>query len=373
MFVRCYKRMLSLLWTSLFELHPLDDPVQFQKESSPTPYLNRRDQYRMLGLVGLLFLIVLSIDYTRKPENWAWFFSLDKKQSDTELKEYSLDDLDFRVKEPERGALPADTFVVADSATTIDLDELGFDVAQIPPELLEGVQDKRVGLLRIDQEAMDRVLKRVRALKQTELEDAAVHDVGFRVVFTDAEKHRGQLITVEGTLWRFQKYPFGDPESEADDLWQAWFFSSDSGNNPWVVFLTEKPQGLATGTGLSVNRKISLAGYFFKNYGYATEEGLHVAPMLIAKTMTLKPIPVATDTKTENLSLYIFLILMTIGLLFGLMTWWFVRSDRKFDKSHLAEIAASRHDASPEFISSLADQPANDPNQLVFPETEKEQ
>ncbi len=347
--------------------------MQFQKNSSPTPYLNRRDQYRMMGLLGVLFLVVISIDYTRKPENWAWFFSLDKKQSDSELKEYSLDDLDFRVKEPEHGSLPADTFVVvSDPATTIDLDELGFDVAQIPPELLEDVQDKRVGLLRIEQDAMDRVLKRVRALKQSELENAATHDVGFRVVFTDAEKHRGQLIAVEGTLWRFQKYPFGDPETETDDLWQAWFFSSDSGNNPWVVFLTEKPDELTPGSGLSLNRKISLAGYFFKNYGYATEEGLHIAPMLIAKTLTLKPIPATADTKTENLSLYIFLILMTIGLLFGIMTWWFVRSDRKFNNSHLAEIAASRHEAPPEFISSLADQPTNDPNQLVLPTTEKE-
>lgn len=347
--------------------------MQFQKDSSPPPYLNRRDQYRMMGLLGVLFLVMVSIDYTRKPENWAWFFSLDKKQSDTELKEYSLDDLDFRVKEPEHRSLPPDTFVVVSNpATTIDLDKLGFDVAQIPPELLEGVQDKRVGLLRTEQEAMDRVLKRVRALSQTELEEAAVHDVGFRVVFTDADKHRGQLIAVEGTLWRFQQYPFGDPETEADDLWQAWFFSSDSGNNPWVVFLTEKPAELVPGTGMSTKREISVAGYFFKNYGYATDEGLHIAPMLIAKTLTLKPIPATTDVKTESLNLYIFFILVSIGLLFGFMVWWFVRSDRKFDNSHFAEIAASRHEASPEFMSSLADQPAIDPNQLVFPKTEEE-
>lgn len=324
----------------------------------------------MLGLMAMLMLIIVAIDFTRKPENWAWFFSVGDQQ-EVELKELSLDDLDFRVKEPELRSLPPETFVaVAETSASINFDELGLDIGRIPPELLEGVQDKRVGLLRSEQAAMDRVLKRVRALKQDELKNAAEHDVGFRVVFTDAEQYRGKLMHLEGTLWRFQKYPFGDPESTEDDLWQAWLLSSDSGNNPWVVFMVEKPAELTVGEG--INRQAAVAGYFFKNYGYATEQGLHIAPMLIARTIELKPLPAVKDTKTEDLSLYVFAFLMTIGLLFGLMIWWFVRSDRKFNRSHLAEIADARHAIPAGFVESLADRDAKDPGRLEFPASESQ-
>lgn len=323
----------------------------------------------MLGLVGMLLLIVISIDFTRQPENWRWFFAIGDQQAEPELKELSLDDLDFRLEDPGHGTLPHDTFVaVAPTATDVDFDELGLDIQKIPAELLEGVQDKRVGMLRSEQEAMDRVLKRVRTLSQAELETAASRDIGFRVVFTDAAKYRGELIEIEGLLWKFQAYPFGDPEDTTDDLWQAWMFSSDSGNNPWVVFMTEKPAGLEPGE--AVNRDVSIAGYFFKNYGYATEQGLHIAPMLIARTMSVKPLAPAVDSKTENINLYVFFFLMSIGLLFGAMIYWFIHSDRKFNKSHLAEIAESRHDLTNDFVSNLSQFEAKDPNQLELPNSD---
>lgn len=321
----------------------------------------------------MLLLIALAIDFTRKPENWRWFFSVGNEQpAELELKELSLDDLDFRVPDPEHGTLPPDTFLaVTDPAPTIDLDQLGLDIKQIPPELLEGVQDKRVGLLRSEEAAMERVLKRVRAITTTELETAADGDIGYRVVYTDSEQFRGKLVKLEGTLWRFQKIPFGDPETTEDDLWQAWMFSSDSGNNPWVVFMVDKPDEIEVGE--AINREVRVAGYFFKNYGYATEEGLHIAPMLISKTMKVLPLPPPVDTKTEDLSLYVFLFLMTIGLLFALMVWWFARSDRKFEKSHLAELAEARHDLTTNFVASLNDQEPNNPDKLKIPGSNESQ
>ena len=33
--------------------------MRFDRRHKPTPYLNRRDQHRMLGLVGLLALVMV--------------------------------------------------------------------------------------------------------------------------------------------------------------------------------------------------------------------------------------------------------------------------------------------------------------------------
>ena len=338
--------------------------MKFEHETSPAPYLNRKDQYRLLGLVGLLTLIVFSIDYTRKPENWAWFFSIGQKQQQGELKELSLDELDFRIQEPESTELKPDEFVaVQNDEPKIDIEELGFDIGQIPQELLAYVEDRRVGLLRAEQPAMQLALQRVKTLTLNELEEAATDDVGFRVVFTDSEQYRGQLLKFEGQLWRLQPFPFGDPDSEEDDLWQAWAFSSDSGNNPWVIFMSEKPEGVESGE--QIDHPISAAGYFFKNYGYATDEGLHIAPMLIAKTVRLKSVPTVPGHQSEDLSRYVVGVLALMGLFFGILIWRFSQSDRKFRNSRLAEIADSRLDATPGAIEDLNKLPTSDPREFL--------
>ncbi|TWT52081.1 hypothetical protein KOR42_31780 [Thalassoglobus neptunius] len=337
--------------------------MKFETEKSPAPYLNRKDQYRLMGLCGMLLLIVISIDFTSRAENWAWFFSIGQEADVSELKKLDLEDLDFRIEDPNQTPLAQDEFRVPKEA---DLeppaDNLQLDVSQIPKELLEDVQDRRVGLLRTEEPAMDIVLKRAQVLSEEELEAAATENPGFRVVFTDSEKHRGQLLRVDGTLWRLQRYPYGDPESEDDDLWQAWIFTADSANNPWVVFLTEKPESLTPAE--QIDEPVTVVGYFFKNYGYATELGLHIAPMLIAKTMKLVEVEQVPQDKNDNLGRYIFGFLMGIGLLFGIMIWRFTVSDRRYQSGRLAKIAESTHDASPETISALDTIETHDPNQL---------
>ena len=336
--------------------------MRFTRDHSPSPYLNRKDQFRLIGLVGMLTLIVISINFTSKAENWAWFFAIAESKTETQLRELKLDDLDFRINPPLERSLKSDEFLaVAQTASRPDPHEFEFDIAQIPQELLVGVEDRRVGLLRSEQSAMELALKRVRTLSPAKLESAAAENFGFRVIFTDSETHRGKLFKLEGKLWRLQRFPFGDPNSKDDDLWQAWLFSSDSGNNPWVVLSTEKPPGIEPGE--EINRDISLAGYFFKNYGYATDTGLHLAPLFIARTFRLQPLP-EVQNDTQDLSLYVVGCLLVVGFFFGILIWWFKRSDRKFERSHLAEIAESRLDAPPEFVVHLNELDAHEPDEF---------
>lgn len=316
-----------------------------------------------MGLCGMLLLIVISIDFTSRAENWAWFFSVGQDADVTDLKELDLEELDFRIDDPDQTPLAQDEFrVPQEAAPEPEADNIQLDVSQIPKELLEEVQDRRVGLLRTEEPAMDVVLKRVQVLSEEELEAAAVENPGFRVVFTDSDIHRGQLIRVDGTLWRLQRYPYGDPATEDDDLWQAWLFTADSANNPWVVFLTEKPESLSPAE--QIDQPVAVVGYFFKNYGYATELGLHIAPMLIAKTMKLVEVQQASEDQEDNLGRYIFGFLIAIGLLFGIMIWRFTVSDRRFQSGRLAKIAESSHDATPESIAALDSIETHDPHQL---------
>lgn len=340
---------------------PQGDVMRFQKQTTPPPYLNRRDQYRMLGMVLLLMFVVVAIDFTARPENWAWFFNVAGTEEEGEkYEELTLDGLDFRVKENGE-PLPLETFIAQVPREEVEerLNPEMPAIDRIPADLLQDVDDRQVGLLRSEQAALAAVLERVRSLTDEELRQAARDDVGFRALNTDSADYRGELMRIDGLLWRYAPFPFGDRDDPEDDLAQAWMFTSDSGNHPWFVLLTDPPPGLEFGDQL--DRPVSVAGYYFRQFGYPTETGVTLAPMLIARTLQVRPTQAAQQQRTENISYYVVGFLGIVGVLFGTMIWWFVRSDRKFARSRLAEIAESRLDAPPEAVADLNKLEAVDP------------
>lgn len=335
--------------------------MRFQKQSNPPPYLNRRDQYRLLGMVLLLLFVVIAIDYAARPQNWEWFTQLDEEveQVDGEYQEIPLKELDFGVVE-DGEPLPLDQFIAVpeEAPAREESGEMAEPVDHIPEDLLRRVQDRQVGLLRIEKEALSAVLERVERASPEDLLLSARSDVGYRVLNSDSAAYRGQLIRIEGTLWRLAPFPVGEGETRRE-LAQAWMFTPDSGNHPWKVLLAEKPAHVEYGD--QIDRQVTVAGYYFKQYGYPTETGVTIAPMLIARTLHVRPMRTTHAPRTENLSYYVATVLGILAVLFGLMIWWFAASDRKFARSRLAEIAESRLDAPPEVVASLNDLQATDP------------
>ncbi len=81
-------------------------PLDFQGSSNdrrfgrkpPPDYLSRRTQYRILALVGSLFLILLLMEQARKPENWRWIWTIGGGQVPAEP------DVDTRLRAPSDSA-----------------------------------------------------------------------------------------------------------------------------------------------------------------------------------------------------------------------------------------------------------------------------
>ena len=49
--------------------------MRFRNSSTPPPYLNKSDQFRMLRMVGLLTLVMFSMKLAADPGMWKWLFS----------------------------------------------------------------------------------------------------------------------------------------------------------------------------------------------------------------------------------------------------------------------------------------------------------
>lgn len=328
----------------------------------------------MLAMVALLCMVVVAIRFAAQPANWNWFFHLGGQnvaaEQDEPAPQPSLDDVDFRVKDVDEAPLRPDAVRVevlevpddeTDEATgeeVVDLDP------ELPAGLLTGIEDNRLGWLRGEQPALEAVVRKVRTVPPEAIEQDALDDITFTVLMLDADRYRGKRIHVEGTLKRLTRFPFGDPEDESDDLWEAWLLTPESGDNPYFVLAAEKSDALQPGTDL--NEPVQFTGYFFKRFGYAAQGGQHVAPLLITPRLEQLVRPVLVDQQArEGLNGYVLIFVLVVSAIVLVLIGQFVISDRRFRGSRAEQLAASRLDASQEDLAALKNVPTVDPQDVL--------
>lgn len=346
--------------------------MRFHHQQSPPPYLNRRDQHRMLGMVALLCMVIVAIRFAAQPANWNWFFHLGGQnaaaQPAEQEREPTLDDVDFRVKDVDDAPLRPDAVrveVLEEPDEEADVVEEAVDSdPDLPAGLLSGIEDNRMGWLRSEQPVLEAVVRKVRAVPAETFEQGARDDVTFTVLMLDADRYRGERIHVEGTLKRLTRFPFGDPDDESDDLWEAWLFTRESGDNPYFVLAAEKSDALEPGT--DIDEPVEFTGYFFKRYGYAAQGGQHVAPLLITPRLELQVRPVLVDQQArEGLNGYVLIFVLAVSAIVLILIGQFVISDRRFRGSRAEKLAESRLDASQEELAALRNVPTVDPRDVL--------
>ncbi len=112
-------------------------------------------------------------------------------------------------------------------------------------------------------------------------------------LFFHAESFQAQLVTLRGQLRSIKKFPADKNRYGLTTLYEAWFYTADSQNNPAVVVCTSVPADLmsrAHSQGDRLNEPISMTGYFFKMYGYEAQDANRVAPMFLAQRLEWLPI-----------------------------------------------------------------------------------
>ena len=330
--------------------------MQFRTRREPPPYLNSRDQWRMLRLVGLLALVLIAMNVAANPENWRWMFPEETAPANQKPPP-SLEEVDFAVQLDDPDALPPDVFRSepdgdearpAEPATKIDPENCR-DV-RIDPELLSGVRDNTLGVRRSEADAFYLVLAQARDVPARCLREAARDDVAFAVLMTDSEHFRGLPVTVTGEIKRLNSVDASENPFGIERFYESWLFTPDSGDNPYRIVTASVPEGLPQGD-IDEETRVRVTGYFFKREGYAAQGGLHTAPLLIGKTLERLPARADGIPAGRNLPIARLLVIIAAAVivLLGLTLWQFSRSDRRFKREH---------------FDRLAETPTEDPSRL---------
>ena len=345
--------------------------MQFRTRREPPPYLNPRDQWRMLRLVGLLALVLIAMNGAANPETWRWMFPEEGTGPDGKPLP-SLEEVDFEVQLEDPDALPPDVFrseadenETQPAAVPPKTDVENCRDVRIDPELLSGVRDNTLGVRRSEADAFYIVLAQARDVPANCLREVARDDVAFTVLMTDSDHFRGVPVSVTGEIKRLNpvqasKNPFG-----IEKFYESWLFTSDSGDNPYRIVTSSVPEGLPHGD-ITEEVRVSVIGYFFKREGYASKDGLHTAPLLIGKTFErLPPRPAGPPALQRaaggNLPVarYLVIVATVVIVLLGLTLWQFSRSDRRFKREHFDRLA----ETPTEDLSRLNELQASDPGE----------
>lgn len=203
---------------------------------------------------------------------------------------------------------------------------------RIDESLLSAIKDNTFGVTASEKPTYDAILAKVRHTPLAELEGAAHKDVPFAVLMLDADRYRGELLSIEGDIRRLHKLPSPEDTAMTDDSFEAWLFTADSGLNPYRIILAELPEGIPLGDDLQSPVRVRTTGYFFKRYSYATANDFHTAPLLIAPSFVLlarsRPDATARTGNSQGLTFLAMGLLSTFVIL-GLLAAMTSRSPRQ--------------------------------------------
>lgn len=328
------------------------------KSSNRTPYLSRRDQLRLAMMVGLVGLVVIAMDYAGRPSSYAWFFGSSDADSTSSggtggaSDEKKTSDIDFRpdVEATPEGVELAQPRTPKDATRYQEPNSSAVGVSskvdahdlEIEAELIAQIKDNAVGIRPSERDLQYYLLAKTRDVPLAAMKAAARGDIAFGVVMNDSPSFLCTLMTVRGEIRRLNPMPVGVNDYGVDKFYEAWLFNRDSGNRPYRIICTSIPEGIPMGIDLKSGTVVTATGYYFKRYGYpAVGNRLHVAPMIISKTLEWHRPFSATRRNEMDIMPYVLGVVVVFGLAAGFTLWRFRKSDREFERLHLKRLTGA--------------------------------
>ena len=378
--------------------------MQLQNNSSPPPYFNRRDQNRMLLMVGTLCLVLVMIKLASNPNMWSWFSQKDKSQTTTKqstesdpskhLKRSYQDESNFggftsdsKTVPPEKLASASHTHTEPETPSEANSENTSTEKTtshdgKVQTEssdsstsssttITETVLSDRLQALiqpgtqtRIREEQLEPIIdarpdRKAEQKIYTDLLQLSLHlewenqspeilkDVSMVALEESPDYFRGRLVRLEGKVNLVYELPLPPNEFGMKMAYECWIQPSDFKKKPYRVVCLKKPEQVEVGRPLTDPKPVVVTGYFFKLYGYMRQDNVsQVAPMFLAKELTLKPIvPSRVEEQQKELTLYLLLGFIALGLLVIFLVWRYQAGDRKFEQAHRERLSTTTSEA----------------------------
>lgn len=183
-----------------------------------------------------------------------------------------------------------DSFVMAGMSEERPTDELTDELTDDAGGYFPGVSSAELRAIRDDRPSLGAeqpcaldLLNILNKADEPSLSKASMGAVTYAQLFRQPNDYRGRLVNLSGTVRRVERINLPTNPYGIKQYNQVWLFPRDNPSAPVVVYCLSLPEDFPMGDGLDA--QVSLTGFFFKRWAYATAEADRVAPMLLAKTL----------------------------------------------------------------------------------------
>ncbi len=252
-------------------------------------YLARREQWRLLLMVATLGLVIFLAREVRHGPTIGR--ALEAMFSPARQDEIPRDaEVDTRLQNRQgENAIPG-TFLSPREVQPAEEPE-GEYFPGVKPAYLAPVRDDTFFRGAAEHDGWFHLLRILAEAEPDELEQASKGRVSFVQLFRQSKDYRGQLVRLRGTVRG--AFPLRPPKNDygIDRYYQVWLFPDDNPSMPVVFFCLELPDEFPTG--MELEERAEVVGFFFKRLAYEATDTLRTAPALLARGIRWKPAPPA--------------------------------------------------------------------------------
>jgi hypothetical protein len=153
-------------------------------------------------------------------------------------------------------------------------------IAEISPDLLKTIQDNTY-FRTAEKEAWFHFIE---LLQNEKLDPAQAVNVEYVQLVDQPNVYRGKLVTVRGTARQITQEKPAANDLGLTSYYRVVIQPADGANWPIIVYCLELPKGVSPGDDLSLGVKVT--GLFFKKLSYKWQEGLGIAPVILAESFS---------------------------------------------------------------------------------------
>jgi len=263
----------------------------------PRNFFNRREQYRLMGMVFALGFVILVAVRATDPGYWTWFAAKenaatnDVENADKRVPpaaEPATANIDTRHRPKPIPPLPLDTVRLSKeqgAAAELAAGGTGYFSGVIPDHMRE-IRDNqpfRPG----EAAAWFNLLSVLRDADPAALEkDASA--VGFVQLYQQPEAYRGHLVSFNGRIRRIQWRDVAKNKEGIAGYYELVLKPQAGPPRPVMAYVLDLPEKLKS-LSEEIDEPIQLTGFFFKNWVYAGKNATYVAPVLLARDVRWSP------------------------------------------------------------------------------------
>lgn len=188
-----------------------------------------------------------------------------------------------------------------------------------------------------ESEAWFELIAKLQVADAQQLQATSLGELTYAQLVKQPQVYRGKVVTLRGTARREEEVEPAENSLVLSSYHRLVLQPAGGGQWPFVVYCLQLPAEFPRGE--SIQASVEVTGYFFKNWSYAWEDGLGVAPVVLAKGVSWQPIPTGKPRST----------IPTVGLaalvggaavLAGMVIWLAVRNSRSPNRSRATQAKA---------------------------------